>query len=150
MSTYTDKNGRSVIVINPSVMDKVTFSYFNEAFLHEMIHAVTVDIINNPVTAEDFAFVKKNHEMWAKLRGLYKEDDPALLDVESGLYALQNEKEFAAVFATDSTAREFFFKLAERSDANKNRGFLQKMKNFIISFIKAFSKKASFEYNTTE
>ena len=63
MSTYTDKNGRSVIVINPSVMDKVTFSYFNEAFLHEMIHAVTVDIINNPVTAEDFAFVKKNHEM---------------------------------------------------------------------------------------
>lgn len=150
MSTYTDKNGRSVIVINPSVMDKVTFSYFNEAFLHEMIHAVTVDIINNPVTAEDFAFVKKNHEMWSKLRGLYKEDDPALLDVESGLYALQNEKEFAAVFATDATAREFFFKLAERADANKNRGFLQKMKNFIISFIKAFSKKASFEYNTTE
>ena len=131
-------------------MDKVTFSYFNEAFLHEMIHAVTVDIINNPVTAEDFAFVKKNHEMWSKLRGLYKEDDPALLDVESGLYALQNEKEFAAVFATDATAREFFFELAERADANKNRGFLQKMKNFIISFIKAFSKKASFEYNTTE
>jgi len=39
-----------------------------------------------------------------------------LNDVDLGLYALNNEKEFAAVFITDNEARNAFYHIARQLD----------------------------------
>ena len=49
--TITDKDGNSVITINPNVMRNVTMQYASKAILHEIVHAVTVDAIDNPKTS---------------------------------------------------------------------------------------------------
>ena len=50
-STVTDKvTGNSIILLNPLLINQVTKGYLSEAILHEVIHAVTVNAINNPST----------------------------------------------------------------------------------------------------
>jgi hypothetical protein len=58
-------NGKgSVIFINPEELSQVSRGYAGTALMHEIVHAITVDIINNPVTEEDKAFVESNRRVW--------------------------------------------------------------------------------------
>lgn len=143
-TSYTDQNGITVIAINPKLMREVSFGYFSEAVAHEMMHAVTVSIINNPITAHDKQFARLNHEMWKKLSSFYSKNDIDSIDVDSALYALKNEKEFAAVFATDEDARAMLYKLAQKIDSQEKKGLFQKFKSFVTSLVRAISGRAQF------
>jgi hypothetical protein len=70
-----------------------------------------------------------------------------LNDIELGLYALNNEKEFAAVFITDDTARQAFYSIARQIDVERNGKFLATFKNFINSILNLFVNKTLFNTN---
>ena len=66
-----------------------------------------------------------------------------LSDVESGLYAFSNEREFAAVFITDEIVRSLVYQIARESDSK----YSTRLKNFINSIIGLFSQKHLFVTN---
>lgn len=145
-STVTDKvTGNSIILLNPLLINQVTKGYLSEAILHEVIHAVTVNAINNPSTAIEQKFQRLNKKVFDKLSKLIPAGSAILNDVDLGLYALKNEKEFAAVFITDEVARNAFFNIATQAD-NKNK-ILNLFKNFINSIVQLFVNKKLFNTN---
>ena len=148
-STRTNKKtGKSVILLNPDLIGKVTKGYLGEAILHEVVHAVTVSAINNPVTKEQKRFVELNRKVLNRMRKLFPQDSSMFNDVDLSLYALKNEKEFAAVFITDDIARANFYRIARQIDLERNGKFLNTFKNFINSIVNLFVNKNVF--NTAE
>lgn len=140
--------GKSVILINPNLINKVTKGYLGEAVLHEVIHAVTVTAINNPSTQIERNFAQLNKKVFDVMSKVFPEHSALFNDVDLGLYALKNEKEFAAVFITDNEARNAFYHIARQIDVKKNGKFLNTFKNFINSILHLFVNKNVF--NTTE
>jgi hypothetical protein len=112
---YSMKNGElaktvtdgpaSVIFINPNELNQVSKGYVGVTLMHELVHAVTVDIINHPKTQADFEFVNANKSVFDKITSNIKHLDVYSRDVVDGMYALTNEKEFAACFASDPVVR---------------------------------------------
>jgi hypothetical protein len=102
--TVTDGEA-SVIYINPSELSQVSKGYAGVTIMHELVHAITVDIIDHPKTQADFEFVKANKSVFDKITSNIKHLDVYSRDVVDGLYALSNEKEFAACFASDPIVR---------------------------------------------
>ena len=142
-STGTDSEGRSVIVINKDFINKVSVTMASTAVLHEVMHAVTVNAINNPRTAEEREFAKNNKKVFK----IFSKALPANLydraNVESGYYALTNEKELAASYLTQREVRDLLRRTAEKLDAEK-RGIF---KEFINSIVKMFTNKNLFKTN---
>jgi hypothetical protein len=137
-----------VILINPNLINKVTKGYLGEAVLHEVIHAVTVTAINNPSTKVERNFALLNKKVFDVMSKVFPEHSALFNDVDLGLYALKNEKEFAAVFITDNEARNAFYHIARQIDIKKNGKFLNTFKNFMNSILHLFVNKNVF--NTTE
>ena len=102
--TVTDGEA-SVIYINPNELSQVSKGYAGVTIMHELVHAITVDIIDHPKTQADFEFVKANKSVFDKITSNIKHLDVYSRDVVDGLYALSNEKEFAACFASDPIVR---------------------------------------------
>ena len=141
----TDGKG-SVIFINPEELSQVSRGYAGTALMHEIVHAITVDIINNPVTEEDKAFVESNHRVWQQICKKIKHLDVYSRDVADGLYALSSEKEFAAVFASDPSVRQQIYELCEKIDrAEHGNRFTRFIKKLVNRLVKAFHKKAVFD-----
>ena len=134
--------------MNPDLIGKVTKGYLGEAILHEVVHAVTVSAINNPVTKEQKRFVELNRRVLNRMRKLFPQDSSMFNDVDLSLYALKNEKEFAAVFITDDIARANFYRIAQQIDLERNGKFLNTFKSFINSIVNLFVNKNVF--NTAE
>jgi hypothetical protein len=55
MKTYT-VDGKSAISIDPQLANNVSNQYLADTYLHEIIHAITTDPINNAKTKEDIKF----------------------------------------------------------------------------------------------
>lgn len=143
--TITDKDGNSIITINPSVMRSVTSQYATKAILHEVIHAVTVDAIDNPVTSADFKFANATKKTFNTFRKLAQKNEMLFSDVDSGLYAFSNEREFASVFITDKNVRSLLYQIAKQSDNNEK--ISNRLKNFVNSLIGLFTQKQIFNTN---
>lgn len=103
--TVTDKNGGSYIVINKEALGNVSSGYLATAILHEVIHAITVDAINNPVTDEQKALASANKNAFELLNKVFNRSVYSRSNFDQGFYALSNEKEFAAIFMTDENVR---------------------------------------------
>lgn len=56
MTTVSDENGGSVILIDPEKIEDVSNEYLADKLLHETVHAITVGAINNPKTEEEKRF----------------------------------------------------------------------------------------------
>ena len=141
--TITDKDGNSVITINPNVMRNVTMQYASKAILHEIVHAVTVDAIDNPKTSQDIKFSENTKKVFRTFGRIVQKNPMLLSDVESGLYAFSNEREFAAVFITDEIVRSLVYQIARESDSK----YSTRLKNFINSIVGLFSQKHLFVTN---
>lgn len=146
MSTITDANGNSVIVINPAVLSTVSNNYTSDTLLHELIHAVTVNALNNPKTFAEKKFAKMTNELYNTFDKLFPKNKFNRLDIEQGYYILNNVKEFAAVFATDKDARYLLFSKALEEDRKGNK-VLRKIKDFINTFSKIIVNKKIFYTN---
>lgn len=143
--TVTDGEA-SVIYINPNELSQVSKGYAGVTIMHELVHAITVDIIDHPKTQADFEFVKANKSVFDKITSNIKHLDVYSRDVVDGLYALSNEKEFAACFASDPIVRAQICGLAEKIDRlNKKSGILSQLKKIVNLITKAFSKRAIFK-----
>ena len=141
----TDGKG-SVIFINPEELSQLSRGYAGTTLMHEIVHAITVDIINNPVTEEDRSFVEANHRMWQQICKKIKHLDVYSRDVADGLYALSSEKEFAAVFASDPSVRQQIYELCEKIDRSEHGNrFVRFIKKLVNRLVKAFHKKAVFD-----
>lgn len=144
----TDGKG-SVIFINSEELSQVSRGYAGTALMHEIVHAITVDIINNPVTEEDKAFVESNRRVWQQICKKIKHLDVYSRDVADGLYALSSEKEFAAVFASDPSVRQQIYEFCEKIDrAEHGNRFVRFIKKMVNRLVKAFHKKAVFDENS--
>ena len=147
-STITDDNGGSIIIINPNLINFVTSGFMATTMLHEVIHAITVNAINNPKTEEEIQFVKANSKLYQILNNAL---DPKLYsrnDVQHGYYALTNEKEFAAAFATDEVTRSAMYDAAYKLDEVQRNKFFTRIKNFINVITNLFIGKDVFKTNT--
>ena len=139
------ENGGSVIYINPNELSQVSRGYAGTTLIHELVHAITVDIIDNPKTEEDKAFVESNRVMYRRLSKDIKHLAIHAMNAQTAMYAFENEKEFAAVFASDPRARQFIYEYAERLDRiNNGNKFTKALKNLVNRIIKAFGKRAIF------
>ena len=147
-STETDKNtGRSIILLNPNLINQVTKGYLGEAILHEIIHAVTVNAINKPSNEIEQEFVNLNKKVFNVMSKAFPKYSSLFNNVELGLYALNNEKEFAAVFITDDEARNAFYHIAKQIDIQKDGKFVNTFKRFMNSILHLFVNKNVFNTN---
>lgn len=147
MTTITDPNGNSIVVINKTLMDQVSGKYFANSFLHEIIHALTVDAINNPKTAEEVKLRDANKKIYQMFDEMFPASRFSRDDYYSQFYALNNEKEFTAVFMTDPNARAFYYNAAKQKD-QKSGKWMARFKNFVNAIVRFFVNKNLF--NTSE
>jgi hypothetical protein len=146
--TVTD-GPASVIFINPEELNQVSKGYAGVTMMHELVHAVTVDIINHPKTQADFAFVEANKNLFNSICKNIKHLDVHSRNVADGMYALANEKEFAACFASDRLVRDQIFGIAEKIDRiNHNNNFTSRVKKIVNLLSKAFLRRAVFKENS--
>ena len=146
--TVTD-GPASVIFINPEELNQVSKGYAGVTMMHELVHAVTVDIINHPKTQADFAFVEANKNLFNSICKNIKHLDVHSRNVADGMYALSSEKEFAACFASDRLVRDQIFGIAEKIDRiNHNNNFTSRVKKIVNLLSKAFLRRAIFKENS--
>ena len=150
-TTITDNNtGNSIVLLNPDLISQVTNRYLSTAVLHEIVHAVTVNAINNPTTKEQARFKELNSKVFNKFKNSFPQHSDLFNDVDSGYYALTNEKEFAAVFITDEHARYNFIQLARELDQKENGRFINLFRRFINSITQLFVNKDIFKSNESQ
>lgn len=147
--TITD-NGGSVILINPNELQQISRGYFGTTMMHEIIHAITVDIIDNPKTAEDKAFVEQNRKVFNRMSNLFGKDSAIKFDVLSGMHCLDNEKEFAAYFASDPDIRHAIFEMADAIDRTNNTSLFERLKRLVNKLSIAIANRAIFDPNNSE
>ena len=146
--TITDRGG-SVILLNPKEVYNISRGYFGTTMIHELVHAVTVDIIDNPKTDEERAFVGQNRAVFQKLNTYFRKDGAIKFDALSGLHVLDNEKEFAAYFASDPNVRKNIFDLADAMDRGTKRGLFKRIQRLLNKFISAFISRSNIKEQST-
>lgn len=145
-TTITDKqSGRSIIVINKNNINLCTKMYIADTILHEVIHAVTVNAINNPVTQQEKKFAESTTSIYNKYNELLPEYIYPRDNILDGFYILENPKEFAAIFMSDQVARGFIYNIAKRNDYQKNGVIKTQFKNFVNSLFNLFTNKSVFK-----
>ena len=143
--TVTDNKGNAVILINGNLLSGVSKSFLGTTILHEMIHAVTVNAIDNPQTKEQKSFVKANKNIFKTLKKAFKGREYLFNNTEYGLYALTNEKEFAAEFMTDDGVRNLMYQIARELD--KSGGVIQMLKDFVNAVSNLLINRSVFASN---
>lgn len=139
----------SVIFINPNELSQISRGYAGTVLMHEIVHALTVDIINNPKTQTEKDFVELNRRTWQSLCNKFKHLDVYSRDVVDGMYALTDEKEFAACFASDPHVRQQIYELAEKFDRiHGGNKFVSRLKKIVSRLVKALTGKAVFNKET--
>lgn len=145
MATRTFSDGSTVILINPNHSSRVSNRRLSDSLLHEVIHAITVNAINNPKTEEERKFARANRDMFQTFDKLFPPEIFSRNDMDTGYYILKNEKEFAAVFATDINARQRIYAKAIEEDKKHHGRFLRLIKRFINAFARAVANKNVFK-----
>lgn len=138
------EGGGTVIVIDRKNASKVSNRFLADTMLHEVIHALTVQAINNPNTEIEKAFARSNRELFKLFDKAFPQSTFSRNDVDGGFYILNNEKEFASVYLTDRDARLVLLQKAIELDARK-KGVFTKIKRFINAFTKLLVNKNVFK-----
>lgn len=136
-ATITDSNGGSIIVVNSNEISNVTNEFLANRILHEVIHALTSNAISNPKTKIEKDFSRTSNRLYSLLDKVAPKNERN--DIHSGGYVMQNQQEFAAVFATDENARNYVYRLAR-----KYNHVVQKVKQFVDSIVNLFIRNYSF------
>ena len=143
-ATITDKSGGSVVIVNPDEVNNVTNQYLADTILHEAIHALTVNALDNPITQQEKAFADTSRRTYSLFNKIVPKN--SRYNVYDGSYIMQNEKEFASIFITDDNARSYIYDIARRYDkSNKLKNIVKK---FINSIVNLFTDKTLFDTTT--
>lgn len=145
-ATITDKSGGSIVIVNPNEVNNVTNQYLADTILHEVIHAVTVNALDNPVTQYEKTFAETSRRTYSLFDKIVPKD--GRYNVYDGSYIMQNEKEFASVFMTDDNARSYIYDVARNYD--KSNKLKNSVKKFINNIVNLFINKTLFNTTTAE
>jgi len=69
--------------------------------MHEVVHALTVDMIDHPKTIEEQELATATNKLYSTFSKEITEDEYALFDSVTGAYILHDKKEFVAEFVTN-------------------------------------------------
>jgi hypothetical protein len=113
-ATITEKDGGSIVVINPEEINNVSVEYLADTILHEVIHALTVNALDHPSNDVESKFARNSKSVYNLFDKHVSQEER--LDVYSGGYIMQNQKEFASIFITDDNARAYIYNKAKQID----------------------------------
>lgn len=133
MECIIGQNGERIIVINENCMNNISNRLFSDTILHEVIHAVTADALDNPKTKEDIQFKKDTQKLFDTFSKLFPEDLYPRTTQSSNYYMLTDIHEFAAVFATDIEARMTLMSKAIQAQKKSSNKYIEHIKSFINS-----------------
>lgn len=149
-SIYYDNQGQMFITVNSNLIGNVSNRLFADSILHEVIHAVTINAIDNPSTEVESKFARQNKKVFDIFSKALPESEYDRSRVDEGFYILYDEKEFAAVFASDPNARSFIYDAADLLDGQKYGTFKRILARFVNSFVNLFTDKIAINTNRAQ
>lgn len=140
-TTIIDENGGSVIILNKSLIDKVSSGMLATAVLHEMLHSITVPALLAPQSHIDRQLSKNTSVVYTKMKKIagVLADNHQMFD---------DKQEFLSVFMTDKNERQFLYDIANSQDIKERESIKGILKNFINSIINKLFDKSVFKTNT--
>lgn len=145
MSATEYESGRIIIEIDPQQLKYYSQEQAAEYLLHEVIHGVSIQALNNPNTLEERAFSEATNNIYTMFDKLMPEDLWSRDSLESGAYILKDKYEFAAVFATDDNAKHLLYEIALNEDKKNNNKVFLRLKKFINSLSRLLVNKNIFK-----
>lgn len=145
MATVENKDGSVVIEIDEQQISKYTTETASEYLLHEVVHALSVKAIRNPITVEEQQFSTATKKIYDTLDKLMPESEWNRASMESGAYILSDVYEFAAVFATDKDAKYMVYQRAIEEDRKGNNKLFLRLKQFINALSRLLLNKNTFK-----
>ena len=142
MSATEYEAGKIVIEIDPEQITYYSQEQAAEYVLHEVVHGVSIQALNNPTTIEEKAFQEATNKVYDIFDKLMPEDMWDRSSMESGAYILSDKYEFAAVFATDDNAKRLLYEVAIAEDKKGNNKVFLRLKRFINALARLIGKIA--------
>ena len=118
-----------------------------DTYLHEIIHAITTDTINNAKTKEDIKFRDQNRKVFNIFNKLFPKELFSRMDMSGLYYCLENEKEFASEFATRQDVRSMLYHRAILEDKKNNKAPILALKNLVNSLSRLLANSNVFNTN---
>lgn len=131
MAATEYESGKIIIEIDPQQIIYYSQEQAAEYLLHEVIHGVSIQALNNPTTVEEKAFQTATNKVYDTFDKLMPESLWSRDSLESGAYILADKYEFAAVFATDDNAKRLLYEIAIQEDKKNNNKVFLRIKQFI-------------------
>lgn len=142
MSATEYESGKIVIEIDPEQIRYYSQEQAAEYVLHEVVHGVSIQVLNNPTTIEEKAFQEATNKVYDIFDKLMPENIWDRSSMESGAYILSDKYEFAAVFATDDNAKRLLYEVAIAEDKKGNNKVFLRLKRFINALARLIGKIA--------
>nr|UVX55162.1 MAG: hypothetical protein [Bacteriophage sp.] len=118
-----------------------------DTYLHEIVHAITTDPINNAKTKEDIKFRDQNRKVFNIFNKLFPKELFSRMDMSGLYYCLENEKEFASEFATRQDVRSLLYQRAILEDKKNNKAPILALKNLVNSLSRLLANSNIFNTN---
>lgn len=144
------KDGGTVIIIDYNQIRQLSQVDAATLFLHEMIHALTTNAIDNPKSGQELAFKTALFDIYNFFDALIPESEKVRFDTITGDLILKDVYEFAAEFATNKNAKFFLYKRAVLADKEKNGKARYYIKKFINKFSNFLCKKSLFDLKSDQ
>lgn len=144
------KDGGFVIIIDVAQIRDLRAGDAANMLLHEVVHALTSNALENPKTLEEQLFVEATKSIYSFFDKVIPESEISRDDSITGAYILKDIHEFAAEFATNRNARQLLFERAVEIDKQQNGKALLKIKKFINAFSNFLFNKRLFKLKQDE
>lgn len=145
MAATEYEGGKIIIEIDPEQLRYYSQEQASEYVLHEVVHGVSIQALNNPTTIEEKAFQEATNKVYDIFDKLMPEDLWDRSSLDSGAYILSDKYEFAAVFATDDNSRRLLYEVAIQEDKKNNNKLFLRIKKFINALARLLVNKNIFK-----
>ena len=130
-----NKDGTKVIVLNKKIINGVSNYFFAEVIAHEMVHGLTQNITNNPITKDEIQLSQNLDKVFKLLTKIASRSKIDYTAHQSGFYVLQDKDEFIARFLTDPNSRKFVYALIKNNEKRQNifKRFINALSKFLLN-----------------
>lgn len=109
--------------------------------LHEIVHSVTVSVLENPQTVEERVFASEIKRIWEYYREKYKDVDPI-----ASFYGLKDQHEFVSEFLTNPLFRDNLAEVAPEVHGSVFQSILNFLKKLITLDFRKQNKRVDNAY----